>query len=287
VKAIESFGRAVAIDPRYALAHTELANAMGTARFFGYLPPGESDQPSLAAMARALELDPLLPEAHSARAKRAFFYDRDWATAQLHFERALEYAERCIEINAGMLVFLGVDPLSFAKTSAALFSVTIATVQELVVPIPRRLARVAFGSDVRSGARQLQAHVSCRRRAPAQPAKATISFWRSRSDRGVRGDPARHPWRHRQPQMKHGPGLENDVWPYVDGERLGVLILRRPVACRGNLCSSSLVSHVSSTDIGGISIAPRVTWRRARQAHSKRRGARACRELIPKLTTGQ
>jgi hypothetical protein len=80
--------------------------------------------------------------------------------------------------------------------------------------------------------------------------------------------------------MKHGPGLENDVWPYVDGERLGVLILRRPVACRGNLCSSSPVSHVSSTDIGGISIAPRVTWRRARQAHSKRRGARACRELI-------
>ena len=97
VKAIKSFGRAVAIDPRYALAYAELANAMGTARFFGYLPPGESDQPSIAAMTRALELDPLLPEAHSARAKRAFFYDRDWATAQLHFERALElkpdYAE--------------------------------------------------------------------------------------------------------------------------------------------------------------------------------------------------
>src|SRR4029450_286989 len=92
-----SFGRAVAIDPRYALAHAELANAMGTARFFGYLAPGESDQPSLAAMTRALELDPLLPEAHSARAKRAFFYDRDWANAQSHFERALElrpdYAE--------------------------------------------------------------------------------------------------------------------------------------------------------------------------------------------------
>ena len=48
-------------------------------------------------MDRALELDPLLPEAHSARAKRAFFYERDWATAQAHFERALElrpeYAE--------------------------------------------------------------------------------------------------------------------------------------------------------------------------------------------------
>ena len=97
VKAIEAFGRAVAIDPQYALAHAELANAIGTARFFGYLTPGESDQPSLTAMTRALELDPLLPEAHSARAKRAFFYDRDWTTAQLHFERALElrpdYAE--------------------------------------------------------------------------------------------------------------------------------------------------------------------------------------------------
>ena len=97
VQAIECFGRAIAKDPQYALAHAELANAIGTARFFGYLPPDQSDQPSKVAMDRALELDPLLPEAHSARAKRAFFYERDWATAQAHFERALElkpnYAE--------------------------------------------------------------------------------------------------------------------------------------------------------------------------------------------------
>ena len=97
VQAIECFGRAIAKDPQYALAQAELANAIGTARFFGYLPPDQSDQPSKVAMDRALELDPLLPEAHSARAKRAFFYERDWATAQAHFERALElkpnYAE--------------------------------------------------------------------------------------------------------------------------------------------------------------------------------------------------
>ena len=97
VQAIRSFERAIAKDPQYALAHAELANAIGTARFFGYLPPDLSDQRSKDAMDRALELDPLLPEAHSARAKRAFFHERDWATAQAHFERALElkpdYAE--------------------------------------------------------------------------------------------------------------------------------------------------------------------------------------------------
>ena len=97
VQAIQCFERAIAKDPQYTLAHAELANAIGTARFFGYLPPDLSDQPSKDAMDRALELDPLLPEAHSARAKRAFFHERDWATAQAHFERALElkpdYAE--------------------------------------------------------------------------------------------------------------------------------------------------------------------------------------------------
>jgi serine/threonine protein kinase/Tfp pilus assembly protein PilF len=96
-QAIQCFERAITRDPEFALAHAELANAFGTARFFGYLPPHQSDQPSKDAMDRALELDPLLPEAHSARAKRAFFHDRDWATAQAHFERALElkpdYAE--------------------------------------------------------------------------------------------------------------------------------------------------------------------------------------------------
>jgi serine/threonine protein kinase len=97
VQAIQCFERAIVKDPLYALAQAELANAFGTARFFGYLPPDQSDQQSKLAMDRALELDPLLPEAHSARAKRAFFYERDWATAQAHFERALElkpdYAE--------------------------------------------------------------------------------------------------------------------------------------------------------------------------------------------------
>ena len=96
-QAIAAFERAVGRDPLYALAHAELANAIGTARFFGSIPPGERDAQSFTAIMRALELDPELAEAHSARAKRAFFYERDWTTAQAHFERGLalrpDYAE--------------------------------------------------------------------------------------------------------------------------------------------------------------------------------------------------
>ena len=96
-QAIAAFERAVGRDPHYALAHAELANAIGTARFFGSIPPGERDAQSFTAIMRALELDPELAEAHSARAKRAFFYERDWTTAQAHFERGLalrpDYAE--------------------------------------------------------------------------------------------------------------------------------------------------------------------------------------------------
>ena len=87
--------------------------------------------------------------------------------------------------------------------------------------------------------------------------------------------------------MTHGPSLENDVWPYVDGERLGVLILRRPVACRGNLVPRHRCRTFHRQTSVASALPPRVTWRRARQAHSKRRGARACGELILKLTTDQ
>jgi hypothetical protein len=50
VEAIQCFGRAIAKDPQYALAQAELANAIGTARFFGYLPPDQSDQPPKVAI---------------------------------------------------------------------------------------------------------------------------------------------------------------------------------------------------------------------------------------------
>ena len=71
------------------------------------------------------------------------------------------------------------------QTGAALLSVTIATVQELVVPIAAAAGtsgvrkRRAFGRTSAAGARQLQE--TCTRAAGE---KATISFWRSRSDRG-------------------------------------------------------------------------------------------------------
>lgn len=89
-RAVEWFGRAIAKDPDYALAHAGLGDTYGTAAFLGYTMPVEGVERAEAAAARALALDPMLAEAHFAAAKVAFFFKRDWAAAERAFLRSIE-----------------------------------------------------------------------------------------------------------------------------------------------------------------------------------------------------
>jgi tetratricopeptide (TPR) repeat protein len=60
-----------------------------------------------AAATRALELDPMLPEAHSALADSLTIYDWNWAEAERHFRRALELDPNLLTFTSPMdLVFL-------------------------------------------------------------------------------------------------------------------------------------------------------------------------------------
>lgn len=94
VKAIESFERAVEADPRYALAHSGLADVYLLLERYGVLAPGESIPRAKAAAARALEIDPSLaaPHASLAYAKMIGDWDRDGAEAE--FRRAIELDPR-------------------------------------------------------------------------------------------------------------------------------------------------------------------------------------------------
>jgi TolB-like protein/Tfp pilus assembly protein PilF len=90
--ALESFQRAVARDPNYAVAHVGLADvyALLASPDYGVLPPKQAFPRARAELTRALELDPESAEAHAALGNVLTFYDHDWAEAEREFRRALE-----------------------------------------------------------------------------------------------------------------------------------------------------------------------------------------------------
>ncbi|HEY7840616.1 MAG TPA: winged helix-turn-helix domain-containing protein, partial [Gammaproteobacteria bacterium] len=65
--AVQYFKQALALDPEYALAYSGLADALVFQVGYGGKPLSEIQQPASEAVARALELDPDLAEAHASR----------------------------------------------------------------------------------------------------------------------------------------------------------------------------------------------------------------------------
>jgi TolB-like protein/tetratricopeptide (TPR) repeat protein len=86
-KAVEYYQRAIAIDPKYAMAYHGIAVAYDFANGW-YLPPKESEPKAKAAALKALELDETLAETHYLLGKIVFWYEWDWATAEREWKRA-------------------------------------------------------------------------------------------------------------------------------------------------------------------------------------------------------
>ncbi|HEX9690322.1 MAG TPA: protein kinase [Thermoanaerobaculia bacterium] len=88
-EAVEYFNRAIAKDPKYALAYTGLADSYiqlaGRAR-----PPREAMPKARTAIERALANDPNLAEAHASLGQVKLFYEFDWEGAGTEYQRALE-----------------------------------------------------------------------------------------------------------------------------------------------------------------------------------------------------
>ncbi|PYS87796.1 MAG: hypothetical protein DMF62_11275, partial [Acidobacteria bacterium] len=89
-KAIDSYKKAIELDPNFALAYAATAEAYNSIGKNPSAAPKDSIPLAKAAATRALELDPLLPEAHSALADSLTIYDWNWAEAESHFKRAFE-----------------------------------------------------------------------------------------------------------------------------------------------------------------------------------------------------
>jgi DNA-binding SARP family transcriptional activator/TolB-like protein/Tfp pilus assembly protein PilF len=88
--AVEDLEQAVSIAPQYARAHAGLADAYAVEGFYDYRPPDDAFPRARTAALRALELDPLLAQAHSTLGYVNLYYEWNWDEAERAFARAIE-----------------------------------------------------------------------------------------------------------------------------------------------------------------------------------------------------
>ena len=89
-KSIECFRQAIELDPNYALAYAGQASSISPLAYFKYIPIREAERRNRSLIAKALELDDKLPEAHASLAEFKLFIEWDWSGAEKEFKRALE-----------------------------------------------------------------------------------------------------------------------------------------------------------------------------------------------------
>ena len=88
-KGIDSYQKALAIDPNYALAYHGIAAAYDFANDW-YSAPHEAMPKAKAAALKALALDDTLAETHYLLGKIVYWYEWDWAAAEREWKRANE-----------------------------------------------------------------------------------------------------------------------------------------------------------------------------------------------------
>jgi eukaryotic-like serine/threonine-protein kinase len=89
-KAIENYKKAIELDSNFALAYAAQAEAYNSLGKNPDLAPKDCIPLAKAAATRALEIDPSLPEAHSALGDSLAIYDWNWSESEREFKRALE-----------------------------------------------------------------------------------------------------------------------------------------------------------------------------------------------------
>jgi TolB-like protein/DNA-binding winged helix-turn-helix (wHTH) protein len=121
--ALGYFKQATEKDPGYALAYAGLADAnviLGHPSYGGRSPK-ETRPKARAAAARALELDPLLAEAHVSLAQTIYLYD--WSEAEKEYRRALQLNPNSADAHyqyGGYLANLGRNDEAMAQLNYAI-----------------------------------------------------------------------------------------------------------------------------------------------------------------------
>ncbi len=89
-KALESYKKAIKLDPDYALAYTGIADYYNWLGVFGIRPFAETSAAAKQNAAKAVELDATSAEAYSALGFATVCHDFDWKVAEGQHRRAIE-----------------------------------------------------------------------------------------------------------------------------------------------------------------------------------------------------
>jgi TolB-like protein/DNA-binding winged helix-turn-helix (wHTH) protein len=87
-KGLDYFQKAIARDPKYALAYAGVAQSFLHLRFSDAIPGTEAFRKAREAAVKALALDPSLAEAHTVLATVKFNNDWDWSGAEAEHKQA-------------------------------------------------------------------------------------------------------------------------------------------------------------------------------------------------------
>jgi len=88
-RARECLQQAIAIDPGYALPHSVLGGCFVSPAIYGMIPAHQAMPLARAEYQKALEIDPMLPEALVGLAAICMVYDYNWKEAERLFEMAM------------------------------------------------------------------------------------------------------------------------------------------------------------------------------------------------------
>jgi TolB-like protein/Tfp pilus assembly protein PilF len=97
---LESFQRAIDLDPAYAPAYVGLADCYAMLCNYGILPPAVGHPRVRAALSQALQLDPSSGEAYRTLALCQWQFEFDWARAEESYRKALE-----LNPNSGLTTY--------------------------------------------------------------------------------------------------------------------------------------------------------------------------------------
>src|SRR5262249_26509878 len=98
--------QAVRLDPKYALAYAEMADAYFSLGISGAVRPKEMILKAKEVIAQALKLDDQLAEAYTALGEVKAFYDWDRAGAEKAHQRALELNPNSVVAHQLYSIFL-------------------------------------------------------------------------------------------------------------------------------------------------------------------------------------
>jgi TolB-like protein len=142
--AAKLFGQVIAKDSAFAPAHAGLANAyafMSTP--YGGIPFETAYPIMRPAAVKALQLDPLLAEAHAAMGW-VYSYERDWANAEKAFQRAIELTPSLTQTYTSYSIST-LQPLGKHDDALPLLQ-TASRHDPLSLDVQREIGRVQFSA---------------------------------------------------------------------------------------------------------------------------------------------